>query len=201
MENRTLVLFDFDGTITTNDTLFLFAKFVAGRFNYWIGIILLFPWLIALSVGLVSAQRGKEIFLSYYLKGISTTRFDELCAEFCDQVLVHVIRQKAELAIEKYRQQDARIVIVSASPEDWILPWATQYNLEVIATRLQKIDNKITGQIEGLNCNGPEKVNRINERITLSQYSDIIAYGDSKGDLEMLNLATQKYFKPFRDKS
>lgn len=201
MENRTLVLFDFDGTITTHDTLFLFAKFVAGKFKYWIGIILLFPWLVALRLGLVSAQRAKEIFLSYFLKGISTTIFDELCTEFCDQVLVHVIRQKAELAIKKYIQEDARIVIVSASPEDWILPWATQYNMEVIATRLQKIDNKITGQIEGINCNGPEKVNRIRERITVSEYSDIIAYGDSKGDLEMLDLATQKYFKPFQDKS
>ncbi|GAG97863.1 unnamed protein product, partial [marine sediment metagenome] len=47
------------------------------------------------------------------------------------------------------------------------------------------------------NCYGIEKVNRVQETYTLSQYEYIYAYGDSHGDKEMLSIANERYYKNF----
>jgi phosphoserine phosphatase len=57
----------------------------------------------------------------------------------------------------------------------------------------------ITGKISGRNCHGDEKVCRIKEHFNVSQFSEVIAYGDSAGDKEMLALAHRRYYKPFRE--
>lgn len=47
------------------------------------------------------------------------------------------------------------------------------------------------------NCHGIEKVNRIRNAVDLSNYDDIYAYGDSKGDSGMLDLATRRFYRSF----
>lgn len=200
MTNRILVLFDFDGTITTRDTLFIFTRFIAGTNKFLFGLIYLAPSLLAHRFGFLSAQKTKETFLTYFLKGFAAEKFKTDCNRFCLQLLPSIIRPEALEAIEQYKKQGARIAIVSASPEDWIKPWANQLGIEVIATRLEKREDRITGRILGLNCNGLEKVNRIHEKINVAEYPVVAAYGDSSGDSEMFELATQKYFKPFQGK-
>ena len=59
-------------------------------------------------------------------------------------------------------------------------------------------DNIITGNFITKNCYGQEKVNRIKESYDLSKYDLIYAYGDSRGDKEMLELANNSFYKPFR---
>ena len=48
------------------------------------------------------------------------------------------------------------------------------------------------------NCFGVEKVNRIRQEYDLSQWDFIYAYGDSRGDQEMLDLADERYYKFFK---
>lgn len=198
MKSEHLVLFDFDGTLTTRDTLFEFCRFYAGSFKFMYGLLILTPILLGQRLRLISAQRAKEIFLNHFIGGLTITQFNEVCQTFTNHI-AKLIRSKAILAIEDFRRQNARIIIVSASPENWIIPWAEQYGIEVIATRLQIVNDSITGNILGKNCNGIEKVNRIKALVTISDYQQITAYGDSSGDLPMLDLAHHKFFKPFRD--
>ena len=47
------------------------------------------------------------------------------------------------------------------------------------------------------NCYGIEKVNRIKEEYDLDEFKNIYVYGNSKGDREMLNLGTHKFYKYF----
>jgi phosphatidylglycerophosphatase C len=198
MKSEHLVLFDFDGTLTTRDTLFEFCRFYAGGFKFACGLLILLPVLVGQRLKLIPAQRAKEIFLKHFIGGITTTLFNEVCQRFASH-LPNIIRSKAILAIEEYRKQNVTMFIVSASPENWIIPWSKQYGIEVVATQLQVVNGSVTGKILGKNCNGIEKVNRIKEILTVSDYSQISAYGDSSGDLPMLNLAHRKFFKPFRD--
>ena len=199
-ENK-LVLYDFDGTITTKDTLFEFCRFIAGRSLYTTKILILLPVLLAQRLKVVSAQRAKEIFLAFFLKGLKQAEFENKCQLFTDNILPGLIRPQALTSIQDYKNSQSRVVIVSASPQNWILPWACKVGVEVIATRLVIEAGSITGKIKGKNCNGLEKVNRVREMVDLSSYSEIIAFGDTKGDLPMLALATQKFFKPFRGKN
>lgn len=87
---------------------------------------------------------------------------------------------------------------MSASPENWISPWAQKMQVELIATQLEVQNGSITGKIAGKNCHGQEKVSRIKSKYSLADYAEIAAYGDTKGDLAMLALAHRAVYKPFR---
>jgi HAD superfamily hydrolase (TIGR01490 family) len=199
MAGSKLVLFDFDGTITTSDTMFLFTRFAVGDVRFLAGMGLLAAPLALHKAGLMSAQAAKEIFISHFFRGMEQSEFDRLGKTFAETRIPAFIRPAAADAIRDHKRTNSRIVVVSASAQNWMKHWALNEGLEVLATRLEVADGKITGKITGCNCNGDEKVTRIREHINLSDFTEIVAYGDTKGDLPMLALATEKHFKPFRD--
>lgn len=199
MAGNKLVLFDFDGTITTSDTMFLFTRYVVGTTRFLAGMTLLALPLALHKLKLISAQRAKEIFLAHFFGGMTETEFDDLGRSFARTRIPDIVRPAATEAIRSHKNDKSRIIVVSASAQNWMMPWALNEGLEVLATRLEVVDGKITGKITGLNCNGDEKVNRIRGLLNPADYPTIVAYGDTKGDLPMLALATEKHFMPFRD--
>ena len=52
-----LALFDFDGTITTRDSLPDFIQYAVGRPAYYLGLTVLSPVLLAYVAGLISQSR------------------------------------------------------------------------------------------------------------------------------------------------
>lgn len=195
---RGIAFFDFDGTITKKDTLLEFIKFCKGSFNFYIGFIIHFPILFAYKIGIVTNQKAKEAILYYFFKNISITDFHKLCDQFEEEVLPMLIRKGAYTEIKKLQEKGFTIVIVSASPEDWIKKWADINKIGLIATKLVVKNNKLNGKISGLNCYGDEKVRRIKEIYDLKDFEKIYAYGDSAGDKPMLALAHHSFMKPFR---
>lgn len=196
--NKKIAFFDFDGTITVKDTLLEFTKFHKGRFHFFVGIVLNLPYLIAYKLKIISNQSAKEKFLKFFFHDTSVKKFEEYCKQFSSQILPSLIRPKALKEIKRLKEENVLVVIVSASPENWIESWANENQLQLIASRLQVSNGCITGKIQGKNCHGNEKVNRINEVFDLSKYDVIAAYGDSNGDKPMLHLANNFYYKPFR---
>jgi phosphatidylglycerophosphatase C len=90
-------------------------------------------------------------------------------------------------------------VIVTASPEDIVAPFARGLGADaLIGTRL-KVDSegRLTGALDGRNCRGPEKVRRLHEvfgpDMKLAQ-----AFGDTRGDREMLAIASSGHMKLFK---
>ena len=193
-----LVLFDFDGTITTKDTLIEFARFYRGRKKFLIGILMLAPVLGLFALKAIPNWKAKQFFLARFFKGERLSDFNVRCSEFATKILPALIRPEAEKAISLYREQNATIAVVTASAENWVKPWCDQFGAFCLATRLEAIDGIITGKFTGRNCYGDEKACRIKDHFNLNQYDEIIAYGDSRGDQEMLALAHKKYYKPFR---
>lgn len=192
-----LNLFDFDGTITTDDTLFEIAKFSTSSFNYLFKIILFLPVFAFMKFGFISKQKGKELFLKHFFRKLREESFNKLCQNFAIKRVPDLIRSQGLNEIRDQIALGNRVVIVSASPENWIRPWAEKNNIEVISTRLKFENGRLSG-IAGTNCNGEEKVKRIKEAIRLEDYEKVIAYGDTKGDHPMLALAHESHYKPFR---
>ena len=191
-------MFDFDGTITRSDTLFAFTRNSVSASKYWFGLLVLSPVLVLHKLGFVSSYRTKEIFLTWYFNDVSLDVFNSHGRNF-RSFIDSDVRSGAVAQIAEYKKHGHRVVIVSASAENWIAPWAESHQLEVLSTKLQVVDGKITGKIEGENCNGAEKVRRIKSYLNPSEYGKIIVYGDSKGDREMFTLGTETHYKPFRD--
>lgn len=195
---RKLVLFDFDGTLTTHDTLFAFARYAVGNVRFIFGILLLAFPLGMHKINALSARKAKEIFLQYFFGGMDKKHFEGLGEKFSRERLPKLIRPKALERIQEFITEGAYMVIVSASVDDWIRPWARLQGIEVVATKLEVSNNRITGRIDGENCNGDEKVNRIKATLDLGQFDEIVAFGDTAGDLPMLSLAGTQFYKPFR---
>lgn len=192
-----LVLFDFDGTLTKKDSLIEIAKFSTSSSGFLINISLLLPILILMKLKLVNAQKSKELFLKRFFGHYSTKEFNDLCEKFGREIIPNILREKAMPTIKAYLEDNAKVVIVSASPENWIKPWAIKYEIQVVSTKLKFSNEKIKG-IEGANCNGEEKVKRIKKAFNLDRFDKVIAYGDTKGDYPMLALADESHFKPFQ---
>ena len=195
-----IAFFDFDGTITSKDTLAEIIKFSKGQLAYYSGLLILSPVLIAYKLGILSNHRAKEMMIRFFFKGMPLNEFDSLCKEFTRTKLPALLRKQALTEIRKHLQNNTKVVIVSASPVNWLSPWCKQYNIDCIATNLEIKDKKLTGKILGRNCSGKEKVNCISAKYDLKSYSNIYAYGDTPGDLPMLGLSTHKFYKPFREK-
>jgi HAD superfamily hydrolase (TIGR01490 family) len=192
-----IAFFDFDGTITTRDTLLEFIKFARGSLSFYLGFLYNIFYLVAFKIKLISNQSAKEKILTYFFKGTDAKKFEILTREFTNRVLPSLIRPGAVEEIKRLQKENFVVVIVSASPENWICHWCNENNLILIASKLEVINGSITGKISGKNCHGQEKVRRILENYSIDEFDEIYAYGDTKGDLPMLELATKPFFKPF----
>lgn len=199
--DKEIAFFDFDGTITKKDTLLEFLKFQFGFLSVLFFIVRCLPQIISFTVGIINNHRFKEVVLTYYVGETSVENFQEYCRLFNQKRMNNLIRPAALEEIKTLQERDVKVVIVSASPENWIVLWASQYNIEVIATKLENKNNKLTGKIDGLNCSGFEKVRRVKEAYNLAEFKKIHCYGNSKHDLEMLSIAHKAHMKPFRTKS
>jgi len=190
-----IALFDFDGTITKKDTLFDFIIFAVGYKTFIIKLISLVPFLILYTLKIIPNWYAKEKLLAAYFKGWELKNFDTISHKYAQERISSITKEEAIKAIEKHKANGDLIVVVTASCQNWVKPWCDEHKVDCVATRLEIKNGKLTGRFDGKNCYGKEKVNRIKEKYNLSNYKKIYAYGDSKGDREMLELADVKFYK------
>lgn len=196
--SKTLALFDFDGTLTTKDSLGDFILFSFGGFKTIIGAVLLSPTLAAYALGLMDNNKAKQKVLNYFFAGMSVEKMRELGERYAKQRNANILRPAGLDKLKWHQQQNHVIVIVSASAEFWLKPWTEQMGVKLIATKLAEKDGFLTGDFDGENCHGEEKVKRIKADYDLSEFKTIYAYGDTSGDKPMLTLADHSFYKPFR---
>ena len=194
-----LALFDFDGTLTKRDTFPLFLQFVAGRNKYWWGMFLISPLLFLYLIRIIPNHAAKMLVLRYFLEGWSIRKLEESGEAFCQEVVPGLIRPEGLEKLKWHQAQGHRVILVSASVDWWVKPWCEAMGIECICTRVGQEEGRFTGEYDTPNCHGPEKVRRLKNRISrLDQYAEIYAYGDSRGDREMLALAQHAFYKPWR---
>ena len=193
-----IAFFDFDGTITTKDTMLEFIRFYSGSFRFYLGFLVTSPLIVAYKAGIIKKKTAKQQFLGFFFRGEPVEKFENKCRQFAEIVIPRLLRPKAVKEIEKLKEAGTKVVIVSASAENWIRYWANEKEIELMGTRLAVKDGKIAGTFHGENCYGDEKVCRIKEQFNLDHYQEILCYGDTPGDKPMLAIATHGFYKPFR---
>lgn len=193
-----IAFFDFDGTITRSDTMLKLAAYHKGAAGYFSAMAQISPWLVAMKLGIISTQKGKEKFLTHFFGGLSEVSFEQLCNNFTKEVLPFQIRADAMATIKKHQANNDKVVVVSASAQNWVAPWCRENGLAYECSCLKLNNGIITGKLEGTNCNGTEKVNRILQVYQLEEYKQIFCYGDTKADNEMLQIATDPFYRHFK---
>ena len=193
-----IVAFDFDGTITTKDTFIAFIKFAKGnRFFYQKLYIIIYYWFLS-KLSIITTNNAKQRVFKHLFEGNTLTEFNKWCELFKEKIDT-LVREGVLEKIKAYKKLNYKVIIVSASIENWIQPWAINNSIDmVIATKIGVTpENKLSGQFATLNCKGIEKVNRLKEKFPNIRGHNLIVYGDSSGDKELINLAGKEYYKYF----
>ncbi|WP_338790108.1 HAD family hydrolase [Bernardetia sp. MNP-M8] len=197
-KEKIIAFFDFDGTITKRDTFVPFLVYQNGLLIFIFKLISLFFYIIAFYAKIISNEKLKERFIKKFIAGYSVQEINDLVERFIEQKIDSMCRKEALVCLEWHKANRHKIVIVSASPSYFIEKWATKLDFDSVSTELEIVNYNYTGKLKSKNCYGKEKVKRILERYDIKKYDEIYAYGDTKGDLPMLKLATKAYYKPFR---
>lgn len=192
-----LALFDFDGTITTHDSYRELLLFFFGKGRFAVLMLRALPWLLAYVCGLIDNQTAKQRVTKICFAEMPRRQFEEKARAFVSARLNRMVRPAALEKIRWHQQQGHRVIVVSASFTDYLKYWCEQYGIEVISTRLEVSGETLTGNFATPNCYGPEKVRRISELLNITEYETIYAYGDSRGDREMLSIAHEKGYRVF----
>ena len=192
---KKIYAFDFDGTLTTKDTLIEFIRYAKGSMALGLGFLRYAHLLVLMKLGLYPNYKAKQKVFAHFFKNTTLDDFNALCKAFAASSS-HLLRPNAIEAIDQAIKEESEVVIVSASIDNWVQPFFSQ--VKVVGTQIEVIDGKLTGRFLSKNCYGQEKVNRILSLYPNRQDYHLTAYGDSRGDKEMLAFADESYFKPFR---
>ena len=193
---KKLYCFDFDGTLTYKDTMFLYLKFYnASKFR--MQFIKHIPLFTLLKLNLLDAEKVKKSFISSILKGQPKAKIEKKSHEFFDRYYPEIFRENALDFVKNIDYSQTDCYIVSASLDIWVKPFAEKFKMNLIATKAEFKNDIFTGNFVGKNCNGLEKVNRIKEEISDKKYDKTIAFGDTSGDQQMLDWANEGQYKFF----
>ena len=200
---KKIYCFDFDGTLTTSDTLLEFIKYAKGRGRFLMVFLMYSPLLVLMKLHLYPNWKAKQQIFAHLFAGMRIEKFDALCRDFAEESQ-HLLRPKGITLMHEALVAGAQVFIVSASIDNWVRPFFDIRNLkgvQVLGTQIEVEDGKLTGRFKSNNCYGTEKVHRIAEVLKSFERSEyeIEAFGDSRGDKEMLAFADKGHFKPFRE--
>ena len=91
---KIIALFDFDGTITTDDSLIRFIRFVVGDLKTLWGMVFLSPMLVVYKLKLIPNYKAKQMMLSYFFKGMDKQQFQKIAEEYSLKHIDTILRPK-----------------------------------------------------------------------------------------------------------
>ncbi|HUF99520.1 MAG TPA: HAD-IB family hydrolase [Ilumatobacter sp.] len=187
----TIAAFDFDGTLSRRDSVVPFLRRFLFRWRSVIGILRHAP------AGFRAvAQRDRDALrmaaTAALLTGVPADEIAQQGAGYAEVILASRLRTDTSARLAWHRAQGHRVVFVSASYDSYLIPVAERLGVEAVLSTSVQIDANglCTGRLHGANCRGVEKVSRLHGWLTEQrlQRRDVTvwAYGDSKGDTELL---------------
>lgn len=194
-----LAVFDFDGTITNKDTFIELIKYYGGKKIFYLTLFLFSPYLLLWKLHLYPNWKIKQKIFSYYFKGMALSRFKQICESFTSNTFETIIFSQAKKQIDQHLENNDTVIIVSASVNEWVKEFASKLGInKILATEIETDENNmLTGNFHTKNCYGKEKIKRLyNEFPNLSSYY-MIAYGNSRGDFDLLKIADKANYKIF----
>lgn len=183
--------FDVDGTLTSSDCVRPFLQRLGGRRGLALAVA---RRPVATLSGLIRRDRDrlKEVLVG----GVYRTRpVDDVRAAgraFAGVIEASMLRPDTLARLRWHQQQGHRTVIVSASLRAYLEPLAASLGIEhVLCTDVIADGGRYTHLLKGPNCRAAEKATRLRALLATHSLADaeVWAYGDSRGDRELLDMA------------
>ena len=193
---RPVAFFDFDGTLTRRDSLMPFLHMVRGTSLFALDLVAASPWLAAYAVRAMRNDRAKEALLGQVLGGKNIDELRKYGEQFANRHISSMLRSQTLTRLRAHQEQGHCCVLISASLDVYLEPWARSIGFDYcLASSLATDENgNVTGKFLGANCFGEEKVKRIQVLLNgIGSPLRTYAYGDSGGDIPMLNFVDEGY--------
>lgn len=187
---KRITVFDFDGTLTLKDSMMSIIIYQRGKMGLIWALLRQIHLVALMFLRLYSNQKTKERLLAYCFGGMREDDFAAFCQRFAD-AHSHIMNPEMQETLRKAQQECDYVFVISASPVQWVSRFVP--GVTVLASQMEVVDGRITGRLLSKNCYGQEKVNRLLDALPdIKEHRNdyyITAYGDSRGDMEMLAFA------------
>lgn len=194
-EVRFLSVFDFDGTLTYRDSFVPFLRFAFGNRVFVRRMLRMAGPSLAYLCRRIDRDDLKARLIATFLTDVPVDVLEERALAYQNRFWETLMRPHALTAVADQVSSGSTVTICSASPSLLLRPFAEKLGVHLIATELEVVDGVLTGRIVGRNCRRDEKVCRLERHYgPLTQYS-LRAWGDSRGDTELLAAALERFWK------
>ena len=170
---------------------------VRGATGLGVDLLATSPALVAYALRVLPNDRAKEALLGNSIGGLTLERLQAQGRRFAEH---HVPRMLRKVTVDRFfvhRSNGDLCVLVSASLEAYLQPWASSFGFDYcIASTLETDANGcVTGSLKDGNCFGAEKVRRIENLLgEIGRPLRSYAYGDSRGDIPMLSMVDDGFW-------
>ena len=190
-----LALFDFDGTITTRETMADFmVHAVPPRRQAW-GRPLLAPCVVGYRLGLVSGVAVRRAVVRVGFAGVPLGLLQARGETFAATALPALLRPEAMERIRWHQRGGDTVAVVSGGLDAYLAPWCRAHGLALVCSTLEHRDGRLTGRYRGAQCVGAEKARRVRAAYDLAGYDRVYAYGDTHEDEALLELAHHRFYR------
>ena len=190
-----IALFDFDGTITTRETMPDFIRMATRPYRLQLGKIVLLPVLLGYKAGLVSGSVVRTAICRFCFWRIPAQEIEAHGQRFAQTVLPTVLRAEAMDRIAWHKAQGHTIVVVSGGLNFYLRHWCREQGLQLLCSALEQRNGLLTGRYLGNQCVRAEKARVVQAHFPPQNYSRVYAYGDTLEDRELLALAQEPYYR------
>jgi phosphatidylglycerophosphatase C len=196
-----IAVYDLDGTITRSDT---FVPFLLGfLFKNPSRIFRCIPLPLHALIfwtGLRGNNWAKQKFLTLVCGGASRQALADYSADFAVIVVQNGLLPGAVASIEAHRARGDRLILITASLDLYVDAIARHLGFDdVIASKVawrttSDLDATLDGRLDGENCYGSNKVERLMALLANDRRNaPITAYSDHRSDLPLLAVADTGY--------
>ena len=202
--------FDFDETVTTRDTVVPFLRRFTSSSRLARSLL---PHTLRLLPIAVRRDRDRlrALATEIVFRGRPLADVEAEAEAWGRTIAASLLRADTVARMRWHLEQRHRVVIVTASYEQYVRVVAESLGgiseagaagdtvgVEVVGTRLEVVDGRCTGRLDGPNCRGPEKLRRLDEWFAANgldrSAATLYAYGDSTGDRELLAAADHPHW-------
>jgi len=190
-----LALFDFDGTLTSDDSFTRFVFHAVPPLRLTAGKLVLAPFVAAYKAGRYPATRLRAKMCWLGFKGRVEAELRAVGQAFASEIIPTFLRPEAMERFHWHKQRGDTIAIVSASLDLYLAPWCLTHGVDLLCTQVEVANGRITGRYRGGDCTAAEKARRVTARFDVKAFAAVHAYGDTPEDDELLALGTHRWYR------
>lgn len=178
-----IALFDFDGTLTSKDTVRLFVLYLGKKYHKLYEVFLFYLILLLARLRIMSDKKMKESFLVLFLRGRGLKDVKHDVMQFFNSHLNSLLNTITIGYLRGHCNQGDKVYLLSANFDFFLEPLINLWGITgVIATQAERTEEIFTGRVIGNSCKGKDKFTRIKALFSNEEISKMIVYGDREDE-------------------